>query len=85
MSKTKDINTTMAQSHNDEIGDVNESSYSNSINNSITNGDSTLNSDNNVFSITNNFENYARFSFGPPMEELALGIKILKEVLEEAK
>lgn len=64
MSKTNDINTTMAQSHNDEIGDVNESSYSNSINNSITNGDSTLNSDNNVFSITNNFENYASHVIG---------------------
>lgn len=64
MSKTNDINTTMAQSHNDEIGDVNESSHSNSINNSITNGDSTLNSDNNVFSITNNFENYASHVIG---------------------
>lgn len=34
---------------------------------------------------TANFENYARFSFGPPLEELELGIKILKEVLKEAK
>lgn len=64
MSKTKDINTTMAQSHNDEIGYANESSHSNSINNSITNGNSTLNSDNNVFSITNNFENYASHVIG---------------------
>lgn len=27
------------------------------------------------------FENYARFSFGPPLEELKLGIKKLKEVI----
>ncbi len=31
------------------------------------------------------FENYARFSFGPPMEELKLGIRILEEVINEAK
>lgn len=36
MSKTNDINTTMAQSHNDETGYANESSHSNSFNNSIT-------------------------------------------------
>jgi aspartate/methionine/tyrosine aminotransferase len=31
------------------------------------------------------FEHYARFSFGPPMEELKLGIKILEEVINTAK
>ena len=64
MSKTTDINSTMAQSHNDEIGYANESSHSNSVNNSITNGDATLNSDNNVFNIANNFENYVSHVVG---------------------
>lgn len=64
MSKTTDINTTMAQSHNDEIGYANESSHSNSVNNSITNGAATLNSDNNVFNIANNFENYVSHVVG---------------------
>lgn len=64
MSKTTDINTTMAQSHNDEIGYANESSHSNSFNNSITNGAATLNSDNNVFNIANNFENYVSHVVG---------------------
>lgn len=64
MSKTTDINTTMAQSHNDEIGYANESSHSNSVNNSITNGNATLNSDNNVFNIANNFENYVSHVVG---------------------
>lgn len=64
MSKTTDINSTMAQSHNDETGYANESSHSNSVNNSITNGDATLNSDNNVFNIANNFENYVSHVVG---------------------
>lgn len=64
MSKTTDINATMAQSHNDEIGYANESSHSNSVNNSITNGAATLNSDNNVFNIANNFENYVSHVVG---------------------
>lgn len=64
MSKTTDINSTMAQSHNDEIGYANESSHSNSVNNSITNGAATLNSDNNVFNIANNFENYVSHVVG---------------------
>lgn len=34
---------------------------------------------------TASFENYTRFSFGPPMEELKLGIKILEEVIKEAR
>lgn len=64
MSKTTDINATMAQSHNDEIGYANESSHSNSVNNSITNGAATLDSDNNVFNIANNFENYVSHVVG---------------------
>lgn len=34
---------------------------------------------------TASFEHYARFSFGPPIEELKLGVKILEEVINEAK
>lgn len=64
MSKTNDINTTMAQSHNDETGYANESSHSNSFNNSITNGNSNLDTDSNVFNITNNFENYLSHVIG---------------------
>lgn len=64
MSKTNDINTTMAQSHNDETGYANESSHSNSVNNSITNGNSNLDTDSNVFNITNNFENYLSHVIG---------------------
>lgn len=64
MSKTNDINTTMAQSHNDETGYANESSHSNSFNNSITNGNSNLDADSNVFNITNNFENYLSHVIG---------------------
>ena len=64
MSKTTDINTTMAQSHNDETGYANESSHSNSVNNSITNGNSNLDTDSNVFNITNNFENYLSHVIG---------------------
>lgn len=64
MSKTNDINTTMAQSHNDETGYANESSHYNSFNNSITNGDSKLDTDSNVFNITNNFENYLSHVIG---------------------
>jgi len=31
------------------------------------------------------FSHFARFSFGPPEDELALGLQMLKEVIEEAK